>query len=38
MILLSTLKCDWASDLWEQLELASKLGSDLQDIMDWDGK
>ena len=29
MILLS--KCDQASDLWQQLELASELESDLQD-------
>ena len=28
-------KCDQASDLWQQLELASKLESDLQDTMDW---
>ena len=25
-------KYDWASDLWQQLELASELESDLQDI------
>ena len=33
MILLSTLysKCDQASDLWQQLELASELESDLQE-------
>ena len=24
-------KCDWASDLWQQLELASELESDLRD-------
>ena len=24
-------KCDWASDLWQQLELASELETDLQD-------
>ena len=24
-------KCDWTSDLWQQLELASELESDLQD-------
>ena len=29
MRLLSTLKCDQASDLWQQLELASELKSDL---------
>ena len=27
--------CDQASDLWQQLELASKIESDLQDIVDW---
>ena len=29
-------KCDQASDLWQQLELASELESDLQDTVDWD--
>ena len=28
-------KCDQASDLWQQLELASELKSNLQDTMDW---
>ena len=28
-------KCDRASDLWQQLELASELESDLQDMVDW---
>ena len=28
-------KCDWASDLWQQLELASELESELQDTVDW---
>ena len=28
-------KCDQAADLWKQLELASKLESDLQDTVDW---
>ena len=28
-------KCDWVSDLWQQLELASELESDLQDTVDW---
>ena len=28
-------KCDQASDLWQQLELASELESDLRDTMDW---
>ena len=27
-------KCDWISDLWQQLELASELESDLQDTVD----
>ena len=31
-------KCDQASDLWQQLELASEPESDLQDIVDWDRK
>ena len=31
-------KCDRASDLWQQLELASELESDLQDRVDWDKK
>ena len=40
MILLSMLstlysKCDQASDLWQQLELASELESDQQDTVDW---
>ena len=39
MILLSMLstlysKCDQASDLWQQLELASELESDQQDTVD----
>ena len=43
MILLSMLstlysKCDQASDLWQQLELASELESDLQDTVDWGKK
>ena len=37
MILLSS-KCDRASDLWQQLELASELESDLQDMVDWGKK
>ena len=28
-------KCDQASDLWQQLELAFELESDLQDTVDW---
>ena len=35
MILPST---DQASDLWQQLELASELESDLQDTADWGRK
>ena len=31
-------KCDWASDQWKQLELASELESDLQDTVDWGKK
>ena len=31
-------KCDWASDLWQKLELASELESDLRDTLDWDKK
>ena len=27
--------CDQASDLWQQLKLASELESDLRDTMDW---
>ena len=31
-------KCDQASDLWQQLELASELESDLRDSVDWSKK
>ena len=31
-------KCDQASDLWQQLELASELESDLGDTVDWSRK
>ena len=31
-------KCNQASDLWQQLELASELESDLQDAVDWGRK
>ena len=31
-------KWDQASDLWQQLELASELESDLRDTMDWGKK
>ena len=37
MILLCS-KCDQASDLWQQLELASELESDLRDMVDWGKK
>ena len=29
------IKCDQASDLWQQPELASKLQSDLEGTVDW---
>ena len=31
-------KCDQASDLWQQLELASELESDLRDTVEWGRK
>ena len=31
-------RCDRASDLWQQLELASALESDLRDMADWGKK
>ena len=31
-------KCDQACDLWQQLELASELKSDLRDTVDWGKK
>ena len=31
-------KCDQASDLWQQLQLASELESDLRDTADWGRK
>ena len=31
-------KCDQTSDLWQKLELASELESDLQDTVDWGRK
>ena len=31
-------KCDQTSDLWQQLELASELESDLQDTVNWGRK
>ena len=33
MILLSALKSGEVSDLWQQLELLSELGSDLRDVI-----
>ena len=31
-------KCDWVFDLWQQLELASELESDLRETVDWGKK
>ena len=31
-------KCDQASDLWQQLEVASELESDLRDTVNWGKK
>ena len=31
-------KCDWAYDLWQQLELVSELESDVRDTVDWGKK
>ena len=33
MMLFST--CDQASDLWQQLDLASEFESDIRDTLDW---
>ena len=38
MKLLYYCKCDQASDLWQYLQLASELESDLQDTVDWGKK
>ena len=38
VILLSMLMIDQVSGLWQQLELASKIESDLQDTVDWGKK
>ena len=38
LIILLYCKCNQASDLWQQLELASELESDLRDTVDWDRK
>ena len=35
LMLLLSIKCDQASDLWQQLELASEHESDLQDTVNW---
>lgn len=35
MVIIHYYKCNQASDLWQQLELSSKLKSDLRDIVDW---
>ena len=34
----STLKCDQASNMWQQLEFTSELESDLRDTVDWGRK
>ena len=34
LIILIDARCDQASDLWQQLELASELKSDLSDLRD----
>ena len=31
-------KCDYASDLWQQYEMASELESDLRDTVNWESK
>ena len=36
MLIILLSKCDQASDLWQELKLASELESDLQDTVDWD--
>ena len=38
MLMLLYSKCDQTSDLWQQLELASELESDLGDTVDWGKK
>ena len=38
MMILPCSKCDQASDLWQQLELACELESDLQETVDWGRK
>ena len=34
MLMMQVSKCDQASDIWQQLELTSKLESDLRDTVD----
>ena len=38
LMMLLYSKCDQASDLWQQFELASELESDLRDTVDWGKK
>ena len=38
MILFFCSKCEWACDLWQQLDFASELEFDLQDSIDWGRK
>ena len=38
MLMIVLSKCDQASDLWQQLELASELESDIRDTVDWGRK
>ena len=38
LMILLYFKCDQASDLWPQLELASEFESDLRDAVDWGRK
>ena len=35
LMILVSIKCDQASELWQQLKLASELESDLRDTVDW---
>ena len=34
MLMMQVSRCDQASDIWQQLELTSKLESDLRDTVD----
>ena len=38
MLMILLHKCDEASDLWQQLELAYEFESELQDFVDWGSK